>query len=220
MVEDISPKQIKQVAEKALVIEHYILRRAWGIGYAIIAGEITLTTFVPLILVALGVYADYNFIVRLTVNSVGSIIGTVVGVWIFRKAYNAMIVRREIENPKWAKLLGHFRVILVLVAYYLSVLTAVFFLRPHALTVIFGLAATMVFPLVFILKVSFSQRLPIEAKVVPVVYASATIGSLIFSLLNTKSSPYIAVWAIMDVVFIWAAINARRHKPSNPLEEP
>jgi hypothetical protein len=220
MVEDISPKQIKQVAERALVIEYYILQRAWGIGYAIVAGEIVLTTFVPLILLALGVSVDYTLTERLAVNSVGSIIGAVVGIWIFRKAYNAIIVRREIENSIWDKLFVRFRVILVLVAYYLSVLAAVFFLRPHALTVIFGLATTSVFPLVFALKISFPQRLPIEAKVVPAVYALSTISSIIFSLLNTKSTPYIAVWAIMDVVFIWAAINARRHRPPGPLEEP
>ena len=40
MVEDVSPEQIKRVAEKALVIERYILERAWGICYAAAAASI------------------------------------------------------------------------------------------------------------------------------------------------------------------------------------
>ena len=44
MAEDktVSREQVKQIAQEALAIERYILRRAWGLCYAVFAAEIAL----------------------------------------------------------------------------------------------------------------------------------------------------------------------------------
>jgi len=59
MVEDVSPEQIKWVAEKALVIERCIIERAWGLSYAAVAAEIVLIPFLPLIVLFIGFSAGY-----------------------------------------------------------------------------------------------------------------------------------------------------------------
>ncbi len=105
MIEDVSPEQIKRVAEKALVIEQYILERAWGLCYAAVAAEIVLITFLPSIILFLGVSAGYFLIFAIVVNTAVSIVGAAMIAWIFKKAYNSMLVRREIVDSKWTKLL-------------------------------------------------------------------------------------------------------------------
>ena len=93
MVEDVSPEQIKRVAEKALVIERYILERAWGLCYAAVAAEIVLIPFLPLIILFLGLSAGYFLVVAIVVNTAVSIVGAAMVAWIFKKAYNSMLVR-------------------------------------------------------------------------------------------------------------------------------
>ena len=104
MVEDVSPEQIKRIAEKALVIERYILERAWGLCYAAVAAEIVLIPFLPLIILFLGLSAGYFLVVAIVVNSAVSIVGAVMVAWIFKKAYNSMLVRREIVDSHMDKI--------------------------------------------------------------------------------------------------------------------
>jgi hypothetical protein len=75
MVEDlaVSPEHIKYVAERALVIERYILKRAWGLCYAVAALETGLTAFLPVILQASGFISGYRFVARIGVNLAVSI---------------------------------------------------------------------------------------------------------------------------------------------------
>ena len=105
MVEDVSPEQIKRVAEKALVIERYISERVWGLCYAAVAAEVVLIPFLPLIILFLGLSAGYFLVVGIVVNTAASIVGAAMIALIFKKAYNSMLVRREIVNSIWTKLL-------------------------------------------------------------------------------------------------------------------
>ena len=222
MVEDlaVSPEHIKHVAERALIIERYILERAWGLCYAVAALETGLSAFLPVILQAAGFTSGYGLAARLGVNLTVSIIGMAVAIRVFKKAYDAMLVRREITNSFWARMLTPWRSAAIWVIYVAPILAALFLLRPHVLAFLFGVLFATVFPFFFGLKVSFPEGLPKEGIFVLVSYAVSTLGSLVLSLLSFNYTIYLAIWAVMVAVFLSASLYARTRKPSNLQEVP
>ncbi len=220
MVEEVSPEQIKRVAEKALVIERYILERAWGLCYAAVAAEIVLIPFLPLIVLILGLSAGYFLVVALVVNTAVSIVGAAMIAWILKKAYNSMLVRREIVDSIWTKLLRPSWIALVWTTYYSLILAAIFLLGHEFLVFRFGLLATTVFPLFFALKGSFPERLPRESIAVMSALTIYTLGGFVVSLLKANAGFYLILWVIFLVVLIIASAHARRRKPPISMEDP
>jgi hypothetical protein len=220
MVENISPEQIKQVVERALVIERYILKRAWGLVLALCAVETGLVTFLPIIFVILKLSSDFGLFVLIGINVAISLMALVAASWIFKKAYDAMIVRREIVDSIWTRLLRLPWSIMFWGVYIASDFAAFLFLLPHALVVIFGVLVSGVFPLFFALKVSFPDQLPREAVYVLATFSICSSSSLIISLIGIdRAFPYLVIWGIMFVVFLWASISLYMQKPPHPPED-
>jgi hypothetical protein len=219
MTEDVSPEQIKRIAEKALVIERHILQRAWGICYAAVAAEIVLIPFLPLIVAFLGVSDGDFLVVSLLVNTAASIVGAAMVAWIFKKSYNSMLVRREIVDSKWTRLLKPSRIALIWTAYYLPIIAAIFLLRHEFLVFRFGLLATTVVPLFFALKGSFPERLPRESIAVMSALTIYTLGGFVVALLKANPVFYLVLWVLFLVVLILASAYARLHKPLNSQED-
>jgi hypothetical protein len=215
----VSQQLVKHIAQRALDIERYILRRAWGTCYAIVASEILLTAFLPVLFGAAGLASEYGFAVRLIVNTVISLAGVAVAFWIFKKAYNAMLVRREITDSVWSKILRPWRIALVWLAYYAPIVIAIFFLRQYALVVLFGFLAAQTFPFFFALKFSFPEKLPREGIAVLAAFLVCMLGNLTISLLRASFGAYLAVLGVLSAVFLSAAVYVYRQKPPNPPED-
>lgn len=217
MAEDktVSREQVKQIAQKALAIERYILRRAWGLCYAVLAAEIALILSFDILFHRLS--PDYHLIVPLAFNTSVSIFGAAVAAWVFKKAYAAMLVRREIADSVWAKLLRPSWVAVLWLAYYLPVVSAIIFLRPITAIVLYGVLATSVGPFYFSLKVSFPERLPREGIAVLATFAFCALGNLTVFLLKGTVAP--SLWILMIAVSAVASAYAYRQKPPNPPED-
>ncbi len=219
MAEDkvISQEQVKQIAQKALAIEHYILRRAWGLCYAVAAAEIALIISFDILFDIVRLSSHYGIIIPLAFNTSVSIFGVAVITWVFKKAYDAMLVRREIVDSVWAKLFRPSWVAVLWLAYYLPVITAIIFLRPIAGAVLYGLLLTSAGPIYFSLKVSFPERLPREGIAVLATFVFCALGNLTIFLLKGTVAPLL--WIIMIAVFAAASVYAYRQKPPNPPED-
>jgi hypothetical protein len=210
----VSSEQVKQIAQKALTIERYILRRAWSLCYAVAAVEISLIILFDILFHTLKPLSDYTLIVPVVFNTSVSILGAAVVTWVFKKAYDAMLVRREIVDSVWAKLLRPSWVAVLWIAYYLPVITAIIFLRPIAAIVLYGVLATSVGPFYFSLKVSFPERLPQEGIAVLATFAFCALGNLTVFLLKGTVAPLL--WILMIAVSAIASAYAYRQKPPNP----
>jgi hypothetical protein len=220
MVEDVSPEQIKQAAQRALIIERYILRRAWGLCYAIIGVEIALTLFLPFIFRSLLIASDNLVAFVIGVNSAVSLAALALVAWVLRKAYGAILIRREISESIWMRAFRRPALLaLVWVAYYVPVVAAIFFLRPDGLAIEFGLFVMSVLPFYFVLNVSFPEQLPREGVAVLATFFVCSLGSFVTSILNARPVFYIIFWTAMIAVSMWAFVYARMQKPSNPLED-
>jgi len=214
---EVSPQQIRQAAERAMAIEQQLLRKAWGFCYAVIAAEIGLTLFLPFVLRFTGVSSDFGLFASLGVNTTVSLIGLAVTAWVLRNAYNAMLIRREIVDSVWTRLIKRpLLLALMWVVYYAPVLAAIFFLSPHALAVEFGLLATLVVPFYFVLKVSFPEKLPPESIAVIMTFAVCSLGSFAASFPNAHVGVYVILWSAMVAVSAFASAYARMQKPVPP----
>jgi hypothetical protein len=219
VIEDkaVSSEQVKQIAQKALAIERYILRRAWSLCYVVAAAEIALIILFDISFHILRPLSNYALIVPLAFNTSVSIFGAAIVTWIFKKAYNAMLVRREIVDSVWAKLLRPSWVALLWLAYYLPVIIAIIFLRPVAAIVLYGVLAASVGPFYFSLKASFPERLPREGIAVLATFAFCSLGNLTVFLLRGTVAP--SLWLLMIAVFAFASAYISRQKPPNPPED-
>ncbi len=215
----VSPNQVRQIAERAFTIEHYILRRAWGYCFGIVAVQIALITFLPLLLESVGFSAVYGLETRILVNTTISMIGIAFATWILKKAYNVMKVRREIVDSIWTKMLRPSRVAVVWLAYYVPIILAIIFLRPLAGAVLYGILATSTLPFLFALKVSFPEQIPREGIAVLITYALCTIGILTLFLLHAHMIFYLTILTIMAAVFLSASLHAYRQKLPNSPED-
>jgi hypothetical protein len=220
VAEEVLPGQIKQAAERALVIERYILRRAWGLGYAVAAVEIASITILSLLFQILGLSSSYSLGARIVVNFSLSIAGLVVAIWVLKKAYDAMLVRREIAQSPWTRMFRSKWAAIVLIIYYLPVVLSIVFLRPEILIVIFGQLAVSAFPFFIALKVSFPERLPRESIAVLVAIVFCSVGNLILAILKVSVVPYmVALLGALVAVFLLASAYAYRQKPPNVSED-
>jgi hypothetical protein len=216
----VSREQVKRITERALVIERYILRRAWGLGYAVVAADIAIVFFLSFALQAAGFTSAFGLAVRVAVNTAVNLAAVAVMTWVLKKAYDAVKVRRVIMDSIWTRLLRPKWVATVWLVYYMPILLAILFLRPEAAVVLYGVLSLTSLSLFFVLKVSFPEQLPKESKAVVAAYAVSTVGSLIFFLLNAKYfAVFLGLWVLAIAVFVWAAVYARRQKPPNPLED-
>ena len=221
MAEDrtISPQQVKQVTERALQIESYMLRRAWGLCYAVLAAEIALITLLPLVFASVGLSADYSFAVRLAVNIAISSTGLAVISWIFRKVHNAMKVRREITTSIWGKRGRPRWAAAILLLYYIPILAAIVFFRPIGSIVLYILIVAASPSFYYAVKITFPERIPREGIAVLVTYTACAVTNLILFLSNAHYAAYPLTWAAMIVVSAVASAVAYTQKPPPP-EEP
>jgi len=173
-----------------------------------------------LIILVLGLSAGYFLVVAIVANTAVSIVGATMVAWVFKKAYNSMLVRREIVDSIWTKWLRPSWIVLVWTAYYLPILAAIFLLRQDFLVFRFGLLATTVIPLFFVLKGSFPERLPQESTAVVSALTIYTLGGFVVSLLKANAGFYLILWVIFLVVLILASAHARRRKPPISMEDP
>lgn len=219
MAEDkaVSRQQVRRIAQRALDIERYLLRRAWGLGYAVAAVEILLIASLPAIFGAAGL--PYGLVTRIIVNTAISLTGLVVISSIFKRAYFAMQVRREIVDSVWAKMLRPLRAAIVWLVYYLPIIVALLFLRPYAAEILYGVLVASAFPFFFALKISFPEKLPRESIAALAAYTACTLSNFTLILLRTPLISYLVVWIVLSAVFLSAALYAYRQQPPNPLED-
>ena len=99
MVEDstVPPEEIKRIGQRVLVIERVILRRPWGMLFAITAVAIFMWDLFPLVIYISGFSTDYRPSVALVVNTKVELSGAIAAIWIFRRVYALGLVRQAAE---------------------------------------------------------------------------------------------------------------------------
>lgn len=213
----VSAEEIKRIAERALLLQRHILKKAWGVCYAVWATQLAVIFWVPLLFFALGFFGNIELITQITLNVTFNVAGLVAVLWIFRRVRDTQLVRQAVnktgqQNALW--------VALIFVGYYLIVAVSFIFFRPHAEAVLSVLLTTTIPSLYYGLKASFQTDLPLEGVISLVFYGFSTTASLVNAFLNLNPSVYPLLWAPTIIVLLLAFLSSQLGKPPHPLEDP
>jgi hypothetical protein len=215
----ISAGDIKRIAEKALLLQRHILKRAWGISYAVWAAQLAVVFCLPLLFLAFGFQSDTEAILRLTLNVAFNIAGLGAVLWIFKRIRDTHLVREAVNKATNVKKRNTLLVASVFAVYYLIIAAAFIFFRPHAEAVLSVLLTTTIPSIYYGLKASFQKKLPREGIAAMVVYSFSTTASLIAAFLNLNSSVYPLLWAPTIIALLLASLLSLLEKAPQPLED-
>jgi hypothetical protein len=204
-----SPLEIKEIAARALVLQRYLLRRAWGVLYATWTVAIFLTDLAPL--EALGLSVDE----RIVLGTLASGAALIITLRAFKHVRDTVEVRRLVADGKWWRVLGYRVLVPSWAAVYVVLFLSIFLYGVQedplvlALYVHTGYAGFWTF-LYYALGLSFEGKMPAEAVAVLSAFGVATAGSILNDLSLRIIGVYVLLWGATVVVWVVSSFYARR----------
>jgi hypothetical protein len=206
-----SPLEIREVAERALVLQRYLLRRAWAVPYATWAVAIFLTNFGALFEALLGL----SVLERIAVSTLASGAALTITLRAFKRVRDTAEIRRLVNDGKWRRVLGYQVLVPLWVAVYVILFFLILLFRVQedlfalALYVHGAYAVFWVF-MYCALGLSFGKKMPAEGVAVLSSFGVATAGSILNDLFLGIPGVYALLWGATIVVWVVSAFYARR----------
>jgi hypothetical protein len=122
MAEDatVSPREIKKIAERALVLQSHLLRRAWGALYAALSFSMFVSIFVSPTVSVPSFSSEATIILRFALNMAASGTASIAILWKFKRVRDTAEIRSAIVDRRWSEPLGHRFVVSEWIAIYES----------------------------------------------------------------------------------------------------
>ena len=210
-----SLQEVKSIAQKVLELERTVLRRAWGILYAVAAMAILAEAILPLAFYELGFTAGYDLQIYSVVGTAAGLLGFATSVWILRRVYALRFIRRSITDSPWVKAFSRpLPALAILALGYVGLIAALRFLTSDYYTILFGLDVASIPVFYFMLKVTFPEGFPSEGLVAFVASSISSIGIFLTyeSVFATDIIPYFVFWGGLCLVFVIAFVHSRSVK--------
>ena len=224
MAEEIagSPLEIKEIAERALQVQRYLLRRAWGVLYATYSVSIFLALFSSAGAYALGLAAEYKLAEHVAVDVLASGAALMVTLRAFRRISDTAEIRSFVFDGKWATVLRYRVMVPIWVAANATILLSMVLFTDRVGLLVLALYAGFWGFLYYALRLSFPERLPREGTAALTSFGVAIAGSILLLLSVSVSVEVVKVYGLLwgATVAVWAAsaVYARTRKPSVALE--
>ena len=213
MAEEIagSPLEIEEIAERALGLQRYLLRRAWGVLYATWSIALFLTNFGAVFETPLGL----SIVGRIVVGTIASGAALTVTLRAFKEVRDTAEIRRLVIGAEWERLLGYRVLVPSWVAVYVVLFLSVFLFGiqgdPFALTLFVHVVYAGFWAYMFYsLRLSFDGKMPAECTAVLSSFGVATAGSILNDLSFGNIGVYVLLWGATIVVWVVSAFHARR----------
>lgn len=219
MAEEIagSPLEIKAIAARALGLQRYLLRRAWGVLYATWSIALFLTNFGAVFEVPLGL----SIVERIVVSMLASGTALIITLRAFREIGDTVEIRRLVTGGKWRGVLRYRVLVPSWVAFYLVLFLSIFLFGvqrdPLALTLVVHTvyAGFWVF-LCYAFRLSFEKKMPAEGVAALSAFGVATAGSILNDLSFGIIGVYVLLWGTAIAVWVVSAFHARRQPVTVP----
>jgi len=216
MTKDIAPSslELRETSERALQLQAYLLRRAWGALYAAWATAVFVDIFVTSV-VAAALPSEFTYALHVIVSMIANGTAVAVSLRAFRRVHDTAEIRDAISNRKWTRPLGYRAMVLLWVAVYLAIIPTLIFFSSFAVSVVLLIYATFAVYLYYSLRLSFEDKIPLESVFALSSLAAATIGSFILEFLFFMDidAPYALLWGSTIIAWIIASVYARTRKP-------
>jgi hypothetical protein len=210
--------EVRRLADRALVFQRYIFKRVWGINYAIWALAFATYFFFPSLVSFLGFSNYLGEYAYVAINLAVSLLAGISSYWVGQKSQNILIVRNAIEPPKKRSNKKLLSLGLWWGFYYAIIILAAIFLTSHFLTIVFGLATSVILYFYYTLRSCFPESIPLEGKLAVSVFAAAVTGSFAYSLFSQNPIMYAILWATTVLVWLSASLYSLLRAPEELVE--
>jgi hypothetical protein len=211
-------REIELVGRRAIKFQNYVLRRAWGIYYAVWSLAIFLYGFVPFVAHALAPTYGYSALFYIVIYAV---IGGLAG-WVtmvnFSKAWRTIRLRRALDYPKRSSAAPRISLFFaIFFGYFASFYLAQYFFGLGGEALTYALLFSVSIYVYVWLKRSF-EKAPVEGLLACVSYGSASIVS-VYAVIARLDLLITISWSLTILVWVFASIYALYRAPEEMVND-
>lgn len=203
---DVTPDEIRSAVNQATVLNEYLLRRAWGILFLVLALSMFLSIFgVSILEVAKSFGAVGSVAISLTASGC-SIIAIL---WAFKRVRNWAEVTHLESNRSWSRLLGYRFLVPLWIAINAIAIMTIMLARTRVSLVLLLIYLGLAVYLYYALRLSFTEKIPGEAILAIGSLSLSSIASIALLSITTSHGPYVLLWGATIAAWIFSGIYAR-----------
>jgi hypothetical protein len=209
-----SRDEMRRAVKQAIVLNEYLLRRAWGVLFLALSLSMFLSIFGLPIIDSLGALKLLGVSGSLVIDLTASGCGIIAILWAFKRVRNTAEITQPEGDRAWSRLLGYRFVLPLWVSINAIVISTLILARIYVPLVVLLIHLGLAFYLYYALRLSFSRKIPAEAVIAIASLSLSSISSIALLSVTTSSAPFALLWAATIVVWIFAGVYARtRHVP-------
>lgn len=213
--DDVSRDETRQAVNQAILLNEYLLRRAWGVLYLALSLSMLLSIFaVPIIdsVESIGIAS------AISVDMAASGCGVIAILWAFNRVRNTVEITHPKGDKPWSRLLGYRFVIPLWIAFNAAAVLTIVLARAQVPLVVLLLHIGLAAYLFNALRLSFSKSIPGEGLVAVGSLSLSSIASI--ALLTIFASPALAVLLSAATIVVWISSGVyARSRPVPEIEE-
>ena len=207
--------KLRLAVKRAIILNEHLLRRAWGVLYLALSLSMFLSIFgTPIIdsLASLGVAST------LAMDMTASGCGLIAIIWAFKRLRNTAEITRPEDDRNWSRLLGYRFLVPLWIAINAVLILTIAFERERVALIDLLIHLGLAVYLYYALRLSFSKKIPTEAVIAISSLSLSSVTSIALLSIVTSPGPYVLLWVITIVVWVFSGIYART-RPIPEFEE-
>ena len=217
---DDSRDEVRSAVKRAILLNEHLLRRAWGTLYLALALSMFFSIFGSPIIDSLVVAKSIRFSVGIAMDLTASGYSIIEILWAFKRFRNSSEITHLEGGGYWSKLLGYRFIVPLWIAINFAILLTLALARAQVplvrLLILLGLAVY----LYYVLRLSFSKKIPAESFVAIGSLSLSSIASIALLSVVTSPVPYILLTGVTIVAWIFSGVYARTRAVPEFEEEP
>lgn len=210
-----SRDEVRRAVKRAIILNEYLLRRAWGTLYLALAFSMFLSIFGGPIIDSL---VSIGFAGTIAMDMTASGSGIVVILWAFKRVRNSAEITHPEGDRAWSTLLGYRFIVPIWIALNGIIVLAIVFARVQVPLVDLLIHLGLAVYLYYALRLSFSKKISTESVIAIASLALSSIASIALLSITLSHWPYALLSGAMIAVWIFSGIYART-RPIPEVEE-
>jgi hypothetical protein len=203
---DAARDDTKRAVEQAILLNEYLLRRAWGVLYLALSLSMFLSIFgTPIINSLESIGLASSIAVDLTASGCG--IAAIL--WAFKRVRNTADITHPEGDRAWSRLLGYRFLVPLWIALNALVILTIALASARVPLVVLLIHLGVAVYLYYALSLSFSEKIPAEAVIAIGSLSLSSIASLALLSIVTSPGPYVLLWGATIVAWIFSGVYAR-----------
>jgi hypothetical protein len=215
---DASRDEVRRAVKRAILLNEYLLRRAWGILYLALALSMFLSIFGTPIIDSLTVAKSFGVLGTMAMDMTASGCAIIAILWAFKRVRNTAEITHPEDNRAWSRLLGYRFLVPIWIAINGVVISTIVLATIRVPLVDLLLHLGVAVYLYYALRLSFSKKIPAEAFIAIVSLSLSSIASIALLSITTSPAPSALLWGATIVAWIFVGVYART-RPIPEFEE-